>query len=34
VAAISVATSMLWLVGSTRGKNVCMFASVVGEVVA
>ena len=34
VVAISMATSMLWLVGSARGKNACMFASVVGDVVA
>jgi hypothetical protein len=34
VAAISVAASMLWLVGSARGKNVFMFARVVGDVVA
>jgi hypothetical protein len=34
VAAISVAASMLCLVGSDRGKNSCMFASVVGDVVA
>jgi hypothetical protein len=34
VVAISVAASMLWLVGSARGKNACMFASVVGDVVA
>ena len=34
VAAIFVAASMLWLVGSARGKNACMFASVVGDVVA
>jgi hypothetical protein len=32
VAAISVAASMLWLVGSARGNNACMFASVVGDV--
>jgi hypothetical protein len=32
--AISVAASMLWLVGTTKGKNVCMFANVVGDVVA
>jgi hypothetical protein len=25
---------MLWLVGTTKGKNACMFASVVGDVVA
>jgi hypothetical protein len=29
VVAISVAASMLWPVGSARGKNACMFASVV-----
>jgi hypothetical protein len=34
VVAISVVASMLWLVGSARGKNACMFASVVGDVVA
>jgi hypothetical protein len=34
VAAISMAANMLWLVGSTRGKNACMFASFVGDVVA
>ena len=34
VAAISMATSMLQLVESTRGKNACMFASVVGDFVA
>jgi hypothetical protein len=34
VVAISVAASMLWLVGSARGKNACMFASVFGDVVA
>ena len=34
VVAIYVATSMLRLVKSTRGNNVCMFASVVGDVVA
>ena len=34
VAAIFVATSMLRFVGSARGKNDCMFASVVGDVVA
>ena len=34
VVAISVASSMLWLVVSTRGKNAYMFASVVGDVVA
>jgi hypothetical protein len=32
VVAIYVAASMLWLVGSARGKNACMFASVVGDV--
>ena len=32
VVAISVATRMLWLVGSSRGKNACMFASFVGDV--
>jgi hypothetical protein len=32
VAEISVATSMLWLVGLAIGKNACMFASVVGVV--
>ena len=34
VAAIFVATSLLRLVGSARGKNACMFASVVGDVIA
>ena len=34
VAAIFVALSMLWLIGSTKGKNACMVASVVGDVVA
>jgi hypothetical protein len=34
VVAISVAASMLWLVGTTKGKNSCMFASVVDDVVA
>ena len=34
VAAISVAASLLWLIESATGKNACMFASVVGEVVA
>ena len=34
VAAIFVAVSMLWFVGLARGKNVCMLASVVGDVVA
>jgi hypothetical protein len=34
VATIFVAASMLWLVGSTRGKNACMFESVVDDVVA
>jgi hypothetical protein len=34
VATIFVAAGILWLVGSTRGKNACMFASVVGDVVA
>jgi hypothetical protein len=34
VVAISVAASMLWLVGSAKGKNACMFSSVVGDVVA
>jgi hypothetical protein len=29
-----VAASMLSLVGSAKGKNACMFASVVGDVVA
>jgi hypothetical protein len=32
--AISVVASMLQLVGPARGKNVCMFASVVDDVVA
>jgi hypothetical protein len=32
VAAIFVASSMLWLGGSARGKNACMFASFVGDV--
>ena len=34
VAATFVAASMLWLVGSAKGKNSCVFASVVGDVVA
>jgi hypothetical protein len=34
VVAIYVAASLLRLVGSARGKNACMFASVVGDVVA
>ena len=34
VVAIFVAASMLWLVGSARGKNACMFSSVVSDVVA
>ena len=34
IAAISVAASMLWLVGIAKEKNACMFASVVDDVVA
>ena len=31
---IFMAMGMLWLIGSARGKNACMFASVFGDVVA
>ena len=34
VATIYVAASMLWLVGLAKGKNACMFASVISDVVA
>jgi hypothetical protein len=34
VATIYVETSMLWLVGTAKGNNACMFTSVVGDVVA
>jgi hypothetical protein len=34
VATISMAASMLRLLGSARGKNACVFASVVGDVVS
>jgi hypothetical protein len=34
VATIYVVASMLWFVGTAKGKNVCMFASVAGNVVA
>ena len=34
VTTIYVVASMLWFVGTAKGKNVCMFASVVGNVVA